>query len=75
MYLGRVDAGAHGNRSDVSLDLGRETNDQHHKAAIIVSQDWDIESAVRLAQEIAHAQGHRLVFDSATPVVPWSLLR
>lgn len=46
-----MNAGDDWNRSDVSLDLGRETYDQHHEAAIIVSQDRDLEPAVPLRRK------------------------
>ena len=38
-------------------------------------QDWDFGPAVRLAKEIAQAQGRRLVFESCFPVGPGSLSR
>ena len=50
----------------VSLDLVRATYDRRYEAAIIVSQDWDFGPAVRLAKEIAQAQGRRLGFESCS---------
>ena len=56
----------------LALDLVRATYDQGYEAAIIVSQDWDFGPAVRLAKEIARAQGRRLVFESCFPADPGS---
>ena len=74
VYRGRVSAGGQEKGVDVSLalDLVRATYDRQYEAAIIVSQDWDFGPAVRLAKEIAQAQGRRLVFESCFPVGPGS---
>ena len=74
VYRGRVSAGGQEKGVDVSLalDLVRATYDRLCEAAIIVSQDWDFGPAVRLAKEIAQAQGRRLVFESCFPVGPGS---
>ena len=56
----------------LALDLVRATYDRQYEAAIIVSQDWDFGPAVRLAKEIAQAQGRRFVFESCFPVGPGS---
>ena len=76
VYRGRVNAGGQEKGVDVSwaLDLVRATYDRQYEAAIIVSQDWDFGPAVRLAKEVAQAQGRRLVFESCCPVGPGSLL-
>ena len=57
---------------DVSLavDLVRATYDRLYEAAIIVIQDSDFGPAVRLAKEIAKAQGRRLTFESCFPFGP-----
>ena len=75
VYRGRVNAGGQEKGVDVNLALGlvRATYDRQYEAAIIMSQDWDFGPAVRLAKEIAHAQGRRLVFESAFPVGRGSL--
>ena len=69
VYRGRVNAGGQEKGVDVSLalDLVQATYDQSYEAAIIVSQDWDFGPAVRLAKEIARAQGRQLVFESCFP--------
>ena len=74
VYRGRVNAGGQEKGVDVSLalDLVRATYDRRFEVAIIVSQDWDFGPAVRLAKEIAQAQGRRLVFESSFPVGPGS---
>ncbi len=73
VYRGRVNAGGQEKDVDVSLalDLVRATYDREYETAIIVSQDWDFGDfgpAVRLAKEIAQAQGRSLVFESFFPV-------
>ena len=77
VYRGRVNAGGQEKGVDVSLalDLVRATYEQQYEVAIIVSQDWDFGPAVRLAKEIAQAQGRRLAFESCFPVGPGSLSR
>ncbi len=77
VYRGRVNAGGQEKGVDVSLalDLVRATYEQRYEVAIIVSQDWDFGPAVRLAKEIAQAQGRRLAFESCFPVGPGSLSR
>ena len=75
VYRGRVNAGGQEKGVDVSLALVRATYDRQYDAAIIVSQDWDFGPAVRLAKEIARAQGRRLVFESCFPVGPGSSSR
>ena len=59
----------------LALDLVRATYDREYETAIIVSQDWDFGPAVRLAKEIAQAQGRSLVFESFFPVGPGNLSR
>ena len=69
VYRGRVNPGGQEKGVDVSLavDLIELTYDQRYEAAIIVSQDWDFGSAIRLAKQIAQNQGRQLVFESAFP--------
>jgi len=69
-----VNAGGQEKGVDVSLalDLVRATYQRQYEAAIIVSQDWDFGPAVRLAKEIAKAQGRRLMFESCFPLGPGS---
>lgn len=54
---------------DVSLavDLIRLTYERRYEVAIIVSQDWDFGSAVKMAKQIAKDQRRNLVFESAFP--------
>ena len=70
VYWGRVNVGGQEKGVDVSLalDLVQATYDRRYEVAIIVSQDWDFGPAVRLAKEIAQAQGRTLVFESCYPV-------
>ena len=77
VYRGRVNSGGQEKGVDVSLalDLVRATYDEEYEAAIIVSQDWDFGPAVRLAKEIAKAQGRWLTFESCFPVGPGSQSR
>ena len=77
VYRGRVNAGGQEKGVDVSLalDLVRATYDRRYEAAIIVSQDWDFGPAVRLAKEVAQAQGRKLLFESCFPVGPGSQSR
>lgn len=77
VYRGRVNPGGQEKGVDVSIatDLVRLTYEQQYEAAIIVSQDWDFGPAVRLAKNIAHAQGRSLIFESAFPVGPGVLSR
>ena len=77
VYRGRVNAGGQEKDVDVSLalDLVRATYDREYETAIIVSQDWDFGPAVRLAKEIAQAQGRRLVFESFFQVGPPNLTK
>ena len=72
VYRGRVNAGMQEKGVDVSLavDLVRATYDRLYEAAIIVSQDSDFGPAVRLAKEIAKAQGRWLTFESCFPFGP-----
>ena len=72
VYRGRVNSGGQEKGVDVSLavDLVRATYDQVYEAAIIVSQDWDFGPAVRLAKQIAKAQGRWLTFESCFPFGP-----
>ncbi len=74
VYRGRVNAGGQEKGVDVSLalDLVRATYERQYEVAVIVSQDWDFGPAVRLAKEIAKAQGRRLVFESCFPLGPGS---
>lgn len=69
VYRGRVNPGGQEKGVDVSLavDLIELTYDQRYEAAIIISQDWDFGSAIRLAKQIAQNQGRQLVFESAFP--------
>ena len=77
VYRGRVNAGGQEKGVDVSLalDLVQATYDRRYEVAIVVSQDSDFGPAVRLAKEIARAQGRRLVFESCFPVGPGSRSR
>ena len=72
VYRGRVNAGGQEKGVDVSLalDLVRATHERQYEVAIIVSQDCDFGPAVRLAKEIAKAQGRRLEFESCFPLGP-----
>ena len=74
VYRGRVNSGGQENGVDVSLalDLVRATYERQYEATVIVSQDWDFGPAVRLAKEIAKAQGRRLIFESCFPLGPGS---
>ncbi len=74
VYRGRVNSGGQEKGVDVSLalDLVRATYQRQYEAAIIVSQDWDFGPAVRLAKQIAKAQGRRLTFESCFPLGPGS---
>lgn len=56
----------------LALDLVQATYEQRYDAAIIVSQDWDFDPAVRLAKKIAKAHGRRLEFESCFPLGPGS---
>jgi hypothetical protein len=49
----------------LAIDLIRMTYEQAYEAAIIISQDADFGPAVKLAKEIAKAQGRYLYFESA----------
>ena len=70
VYRGRVNVGGQEKGVDVSLaiDLIRATYDYQYEAAIIVSQDSDFGPAIRLAKQIAKAQGRMLAFESRYPV-------
>ena len=72
VYRGRVNSGGQEKGVDVSLalDLVQATYDRQYEAAIIVSQDWDFGPAVRLAKQIAKAQGRSLTFESCFPFGP-----
>ena len=74
VYAGRVNSGGQEKGVDVSLalDLIQATHERRYDAAILVSQDWDLGPAVRLAKAIARSQGRKLVFESAFPVGPGS---
>ena len=74
VYRGRVSPGGQEKGVDVSIavDLIRLTYEQKYEVAILVSQDWDLGPAIRLAKEIAKGQGRRLVFESAFPYGPGS---
>jgi hypothetical protein len=69
VYRGRVNPGGQEKGVDVSLavDLVQFTYEKAYDAAIIVSQDWDFGSAVRLAKKVAKDQQRWLTFDSAFP--------
>jgi hypothetical protein len=69
VYRGRVNPGGQEKGVDVSLavDLVQLTYDRAYDLAVIVSQDWDFGSAVRLARKIARDQGRPLAFESAFP--------
>ena len=64
-----------GRRCQLGPGPGASHLRRQYEAAIIVSQDWDFGPAVRLAKEVAQAQGRRLVFESCFPVGPGSLSR
>ncbi len=72
VYRGRINPGGQEKGVDVSLavDFIRLTYERRYEVAIILSQDWDFGSAVRMAKEIAKDQGRALVFESAFPYVP-----
>ena len=74
VYRGRVNAGGQEKGVDVglALDLVRATYERRYEAAIIAGKDRDFGPAVRLAEEIAKAQGRRLVFESCFPLGPGS---
>lgn len=69
VYRGRINLGGQEKGVDVSLavDIVELAYDQAYDAAIIVSQDWDFGSAVRLCRHIAQTQERTLSFDSAFP--------
>jgi hypothetical protein len=69
VYRGRVNPGGQEKGVDVSLavDLIQLTYEGAYDVAIIVSQDWDFGSAVRLARSIARDRNHTLTFESAFP--------
>ena len=71
-YTGRISRGGQEKGVDVSIavDLVDLTYKGLYEAAIIVSQDWDLGPAVKLAKTIAHDKGRQLVFESAFPDVP-----
>ncbi len=72
VYRGRVNSGRQKKGVDVSLalDLVQATHDERYEVAIIVSQDSDFGPAVRLAKQIAKAQGRSLAFESCFPFGP-----
>ena len=51
----------------LAVDLVEFAYEQSYEAAIIVSQDWDFGSAVRLCRRVAQNQGRVLTFESAFP--------
>ncbi len=69
VYRGRVSPGGQEKGVDVSLavDLVQLTWEAAYDVAVIVSQDWDFGSAVRLAKKIARDQRRALTFESAFP--------
>jgi uncharacterized LabA/DUF88 family protein len=69
VYRGRVRPGGQEKGVDVSLsvDLVHLTYEAAYDVAIIVSQDWDFGSAVRLARAIAHDHDRPLTLESAFP--------
>ncbi len=69
VYRGRVNPGGQEKGVDVSLavDLIQLTYEGAYDVAIIVSQDWDFGSAVRLARSIAHDRNRTLTLESAFP--------
>ena len=72
VYRGRVNSGRQEKGVDVSLalDLVQATHDERYEVAIIVSQDSDFGPAVRLAKQIAKAQGRSLAIESCFPFGP-----
>ena len=54
----------------MALDLVTATDERRYLLAIVVSQDSDFGSAVRLAKEITSEQSRSLVIESAFPVGP-----
>ncbi len=52
----------------MALDLVTATDKRRHLLAIVVSQDSDVGSVVRLAKEITSEQSRSLVIESAFPV-------
>ena len=69
VYRGRINPGGQEKGVDVTLavDLVEFAYDQTYDVAIIVSQDWDFGSAVRLCRRVAQNQGRVLTFESAFP--------
>jgi uncharacterized LabA/DUF88 family protein len=68
VYRGRVKNGQEkGVDVTIAVDLIERTYKRQYDVAIIVSQDFDFGSAIRLAKEIAHGQGRKLTFESAFP--------
>lgn len=67
VYRGRVNPGGQEKGGDVSIavDLIKLTYDQAYDVATIVSQDWDLGPAVRLAKMIAASQGRQVSLESA----------
>jgi hypothetical protein len=68
-YHGRVSRAGQEKGVDVSIaiDLIHLTYTHAYEVAIIVSQDWDLGPAVRLAKIIARDQRRTLIFESAFP--------
>ena len=74
VYKGRINQGEQEKGVDVNLaiDLIELTYDQQYDTAIIFSQDWDFEGAIKMAKKIANNQGRHLEFESVYPFNPSS---
>lgn len=70
VYKGKVNDYGREKGVDVKLaiDLVRLTYEKKYEVALIVSQDRDLEPAIRLAGEIAKDQHWQIVFESHFPV-------
>jgi hypothetical protein len=68
-YHGRVSRAGQEKGVDVSIaiDLIHLTYTRAYEVAVIISQDWDLGPAVRLAKIIARDQRRALGFESAFP--------
>jgi uncharacterized LabA/DUF88 family protein len=74
VYRGRINTHKQEKGVDVkiAIDLIRLTYEKKYEAAIIISQDRDLEPAVQLAKRIARDQSRQLIFESHFPFGPGS---
>ena len=72
IYKGRLNPGGQEKGVDVSIaiDLVSLTYEKAYDVAILVSSDWDLGPAVKLARQIAMDQGRVVTFESAFPHEP-----